>query len=95
MAGCLGNGRLRQSWAKAFSDFPFSTRVYLWTLNARIDNRSAEIYCYFVICGNTAGNACFEISPQKAFSDFPYNTRVYLWKLNALIDNSSNRVSNS
>ncbi|KAK2081457.1 hypothetical protein P7K49_040363 [Saguinus oedipus] len=74
---------------KAFPDFRFNILDYLWKLNAHVDNRSAEIYCYFVICGNTAGNACFEISPQKAFSDFPYNTRVYLWKLNALIDNSS------
>ncbi|KAK2081017.1 hypothetical protein P7K49_041025, partial [Saguinus oedipus] len=36
----------------------------------------AEFYCYFVICKNTAGKACFEISLQKAFPDFPFNTRV-------------------
>ncbi|KAK2089421.1 hypothetical protein P7K49_032087, partial [Saguinus oedipus] len=27
---------------------------------------------------NSAGNACFDISPRKAFPDFPFNTGVYL-----------------
>ncbi|KAK2081626.1 hypothetical protein P7K49_040496, partial [Saguinus oedipus] len=78
---------------KAFADFPFNTRVYL-SEQIEICVASvfkAEFYCYFVICGNTAGKACFEISPQKAFADFPFNTRVYLCKLNAHFDNRSVR----
>ncbi|KAK2081608.1 hypothetical protein P7K49_040458 [Saguinus oedipus] len=37
----------------------------------------AEFYCYFAVCGNSAGKACFEISLQKAFPVFPFNTGVY------------------
>ncbi|KAK2081717.1 hypothetical protein P7K49_039981 [Saguinus oedipus] len=53
------------------------------------ESYSAEFYCYFVICGKTAGKACFEISPQKPFPDFPVNTRVLVCRLNAHIDNRS------
>ncbi|KAK2081228.1 hypothetical protein P7K49_040298, partial [Saguinus oedipus] len=65
---------------KAFADVPFNTRVYLSEQIeiCVVSVFKAEFYCYFVICGNTAGKACFEISPQKAFADFPLNTRIYL-----------------
>ncbi|KAK2081533.1 hypothetical protein P7K49_039603, partial [Saguinus oedipus] len=54
---------LRSLHRKRFQTSPSTHELYL-------------LYCYFVICGNSAGNACFEMTPQKAFPDFPFNTRV-------------------
>ncbi|KAK2081646.1 hypothetical protein P7K49_039757, partial [Saguinus oedipus] len=75
---------------KAFPHFPFNTRVSLShefnSLNKGAAEQiegyfasvfKAEFYCYFAVCGNSAGKACFEISLQKAFPVFPFNTGVY------------------
>ncbi|KAK2081659.1 hypothetical protein P7K49_039770 [Saguinus oedipus] len=75
-----GNACFEISPQKAFPDYPFNTRLNKRTA-VQIEGYVssvfyAEFYCYFIICQNSAGNDCFEISPQKAFADFPFNTRV-------------------